>query len=115
MVSKWTRAERRESKRHEFRIPCSIRATLDNGQPWNEDTWTVDVGTSGAHIVSSIGKVPVGTVTVTLSPPIDLRHVFPFDTVTRKARIVEVEMYSRDLEVAGLHVEFDEPIPVTLM
>ena len=107
--------ERREARRHEFRLSCRIRATLENGQPWVENTWTVDVSENGAYVLSSIDKVPVGSVEVTLVAPHDLRHVFAFESVVRKARIVEAEVRSATLEVVGLHVEFDEKIPLTLM
>jgi hypothetical protein len=115
MSLEWADKDRRDSIRHEFRLSCRIRATLENGQAWAEDTWTTDVSAYGACILSSIGKVPVGTVEVTLTVPQDLRHVFAFDTVTRRARIIEAEVRSKTLEVVGLHIEFDESIPVVLM
>lgn len=115
MKPEWSDTDRREFTRHEFRLSCQIRATLENGRPWVEDTWTVDVSSTGAHVLSSIGKVPVGTIEITLTTSEDLRHVFAFDSVVRQACIVEAEIRSSTLEVVGLHIEFDEKIPLNLM
>jgi len=111
----WADPDRREFRRHEFRMACRIRATLEDGQPWIEDTWTANVSASGAYILSSIGSIPQGTIEVTLHVPTNLRHIFAFEKVTTTARIIEAEVRSGSLELVGLHVEFDEKLPVTLM
>jgi len=111
----WPDSDRREFKRHEFRIACRIRATLEDGHPWVEDTWAVNISASGAYILSSIGSIPRGTIEVTLYAPAGLQHIFAFETVTTTARIVEAEVRPSTLKVVGLHVEFDEKILLTLM
>ena len=111
----WKDLDRRTFIRHKFRIPCRIRATVENGQPWVEDTWTTNVSASGAYVLSSFDGVPAGTVEVTFRPPAELRHIFSFDAVTTTARIVETDVRSGTLGMVGLRIEFDEPIPVTLM
>jgi len=115
MKPDWKDFDRRTFLRHKFRIPCRIRATVENGQPWVEDTWTTDVSASGAYILSSFDGAPAGTIEVTLRAPAELRHIFSFDTVTTTARIVETDVHSGTLGVVGLRIEFDESIPVTLM
>ena len=115
MKHEWKDLDRRASLRHKFRIPCRIRATVDNGQPWVEDTWTTNVSASGAYILSSFEGVPTGTIEVTLRAPAELRHIFAFDTHTTKAQIVEADVRSGTLGVVGLRIEFEEPIPVTFM
>lgn len=115
MKPEWKDLDRRTSLRHKFRIPCRIRATVENGQPWVEDTWTTNVSASGAYVLSSFEGVPTGTIEVTLRAPAELRHIFSFDTHTTTAQIVETDARSGTLGVVGLRIEFDEPIPVTLM